>query len=56
MLGIFRLHALLSCSTFLFQDIPKPAFPSAFLLPGFSLNIQIMLSKLGFLKGALVQC
>lgn len=49
-LGIFCLRALLSCSTFLFQDIPKPAFPSAFPLPGFSLNIKITLSKLGFLK------
>lgn len=30
------------------QDILKPAFPSAFPLPGFPLNIKMMLSELGF--------
>lgn len=49
-LGIFCVHASLSCSTFLFQDITEPAFLIAFPLSAFSLNIKITLAKLGFLR------
>lgn len=51
-LGIFCMHALLSCSTFLLQDITKHAFPSAFPPPGLPLNIKISRC----FRAALVQC
>lgn len=55
--GIFCMHALPSCSEFLFLDMAKPSFPSV-LPPArfFFLNVKITLSNLRFFKAIPMRC